>query len=108
MAKAMRATRCGRRTAVHCCSRVAARTASRSCACRPWGTATRVFQDPAMRELRGMGLSPDGTRLAYAARADAAGPYQLHLAELANGGRRVLTDPGSGVLGDLDPRFVPD
>lgn len=72
------------------------------------GPATRVFHDPDRRELRGMGLSPDGRHLVYAAREHAAAPYRLHLADLDEGTRRALTDPGDGVLGDLDPRFAPD
>ena len=72
------------------------------------GPATRVFHDPGVREIRGMALSPDGARIAYAARHDAATPYRLHLAELATGEHRALTDPAAGTLGDLDPRFAPD
>ncbi|HLT44466.1 MAG TPA: LpqB family beta-propeller domain-containing protein [Luteimonas sp.] len=72
------------------------------------GTAIRVFHDPEMRQLRGMSLSPDGRHLVYAARDRSSGPYRLHLAGLEDGSRRALTDPGSGTLGDLDPRFAPD
>src|SRR5690606_20797318 len=72
------------------------------------GTAIRVFHDPEMRQLRGMSLSPDGRHLVYAARDRSSGPYRLNLAGLAAGSRRALPDPGSGVLGDLDPRFAPD
>jgi Tol biopolymer transport system component/DNA-binding winged helix-turn-helix (wHTH) protein len=72
------------------------------------GTSTRVLHDPAMHEIRGMGLSPDGRHVVYAAREHAASPYRLHVAGLSGEARRTLTDPGPGVLGDLDPRFSPD
>lgn len=72
------------------------------------GGATAVLNDPTAAGIRGMSLSPDGTQLAYAARADAASPYRIVLATLADGQRRVLTRPPPGSLGDIDPRFARD
>lgn len=72
------------------------------------GGITLAFRDPAVHELRGMSLSPDGSRLAYAARSRAGEPYRVHLAALDGSGRRVLSAPAPGSLGDVDPRFAPD
>lgn len=72
------------------------------------GGARRVLRDPSVDGLRGMGLSPDGARLVYAARERAEAPYRLVLAALDGSGRRVLSQPRPGTLGDMDPRFSPD
>ncbi|MDH5833480.1 winged helix-turn-helix domain-containing protein [Luteimonas kalidii] len=72
------------------------------------GGVTLALRDPAMRDLRGMSVSPDGSRIAYAARAAAGDPYRLHLAGLDGTRREVLSRPAAGSLGDIDPRFSPD
>ncbi|AKC87948.1 winged helix-turn-helix domain-containing protein [Pseudoxanthomonas suwonensis] len=72
------------------------------------GGATRVHADPAATDVRGLGLSPDGTRITYAARADATAPYRIVLASLDGGEQRIVTDPPPGTLGDTDPRFARD
>jgi Tol biopolymer transport system component/DNA-binding winged helix-turn-helix (wHTH) protein len=72
------------------------------------GGTTRVHHDPAARELRGLALSPDGTRIAYAARSGADAPFRIVLATLGDGEARDLSAPDPGSLGDIDPRFSPD
>ncbi|WP_187470982.1 LpqB family beta-propeller domain-containing protein [Luteimonas viscosa] len=72
------------------------------------GGVTRVLHDDTMREIRGMSLSPDGTRIAYAAREAASEPYRIVLATLDGGERRTLSMPDAGTLGDTDPRFSHD
>jgi len=72
------------------------------------GGVTRVFGDEASTDIRGMSLSPDGTQLAYAARERATAPYRIVLASLDDGGRRVVSTPEPGSLGDIDPRFARD
>jgi Tol biopolymer transport system component len=72
------------------------------------GGTTRVHHDPAARELRGLALSPDGTRIAYAARTGADAPFRIVLATLGDGEARAITAPDTGSLGDIDPRFSPD
>ena len=72
------------------------------------GGATRLFHDVDAGDVRGLALAPDGTRIAYAAREDATRPYRIVLSALDGGGRRVVTDPPPGTLGDVDPRFAPD
>jgi Tol biopolymer transport system component/DNA-binding winged helix-turn-helix (wHTH) protein len=72
------------------------------------GGVTRVFDDPAASEIRGMSLSPDGARIAYAGRENAASPYRIFLATPGNGEKRALSDPQPGSLGDIDPRFSRD
>ena len=72
------------------------------------GGITRVLQDPAMHEIRGLGLSPDGRHVVYAAREAADAPYRLFLAALDGSSRRELTSPAPGTLGDIDPRFARD
>ena len=72
------------------------------------GGVTRVFGDESASDLRGMSLSPDGTRIAYAARENAASPYRIFVASLDSGQKRVISSPGAGSLGDIDPRFSRD
>ncbi|NZA26547.1 PD40 domain-containing protein [Luteimonas sp. SJ-92] len=72
------------------------------------GGVTRVFRDGTMREIRGMSLSPDGTRIAYAARENAAEPYRILLATRGGDERQALSEPAAGTLGDTDPRFAHD
>jgi Tol biopolymer transport system component len=69
---------------------------------------TRVFGDDAATELRGMSLSPDGARIAYAGRENAASPYRIFLATAGNGEKRSMSSPAPGSLGDIDPRFSRD
>jgi Tol biopolymer transport system component/DNA-binding winged helix-turn-helix (wHTH) protein len=71
------------------------------------GGTTRVHHDASARGIRGLSLSPDGTRIAYAARTGAEAPYRIMLAPLG-GEARVATHPEAGTLGDIDPRFSPD
>lgn len=72
------------------------------------GGVTRVFSDEAANDIRGMSLSPDGTRIAYASRENAASPYRIILATLSNGEKRSVSNPEPGSLGDIDPRFSRD
>ncbi|WP_202842253.1 LpqB family beta-propeller domain-containing protein [Luteimonas saliphila] len=72
------------------------------------GGVTRVLRDGTMREIRGMSLSPDGTRVAYAGRQGASEPYRIVVATLEGGERRILSTPDAGTLGDTDPRFSHD
>lgn len=72
------------------------------------GGVTRVFGDEAANDIRGMSLSPDGTRIAYASRENAASPYRIVLATLSNGEKRSVSNPEPGSLGDIDPRFSRD
>ena len=72
------------------------------------GGLTRMFADTDAAGIRGMSLSPDGTRLAYAARESSTAPYRIVLAALDGGNQRIVTNPPSGKLGDIDPRFAPD
>jgi Tol biopolymer transport system component/DNA-binding winged helix-turn-helix (wHTH) protein len=72
------------------------------------GGVTRVFGDEAATDIRGMSLSPDGTRIAYATRENAASPYRIFLATLSNGEKRSVSNPDPGSLGDIDPRFSRD
>ena len=72
------------------------------------GAVTRVITDPTASAVRGMTVSPDGTRLAYAARRRVDTPYRLVVATLDGRERRVLSRPDPRSLGDVDPRFAPD
>jgi Tol biopolymer transport system component/DNA-binding winged helix-turn-helix (wHTH) protein len=72
------------------------------------GGVTRVFGHEAASDLRGMSLSPDGTRIAYAGRENAASPYRIFLARLDTGEKRIVSSPEPGSLGDIDPRFSRD
>lgn len=72
------------------------------------GGVTRVLRDEAASDLRGMSLSPDGTRIAYASRESAASPYRIFLASLDTGEKRIVSSPEPGTLGDIDPRFSRD
>ena len=72
------------------------------------GGVTRVFSDGASTDMRGMSLSPDGTQVAYGARERATAPYRIVLASLGDGGRRIVSTPEPGSLGDIDPRFARD
>jgi Tol biopolymer transport system component/DNA-binding winged helix-turn-helix (wHTH) protein len=72
------------------------------------GGVTRVFGDEAATDVRGMSLSPDGARIAYAGRGNAASPYRIFLATLNTGEKRIVSNPESGSLGDIDPRFSRD
>ncbi|KAF1720937.1 winged helix-turn-helix domain-containing protein [Pseudoxanthomonas wuyuanensis] len=72
------------------------------------GGVTRVFGDTAAADIRGMSLSPDGARIAYAGRESAASPYRIFLAALDSGEKRSVSNPGPGSLGDIDPRFSRD
>lgn len=72
------------------------------------GGVTRVFGDEAATEIRGMSLSPDGARIAYAGRENAASPYRIFVATLDKGEKRAVSNPEPGSLGDIDPRFSRD
>ncbi|WP_454831344.1 winged helix-turn-helix domain-containing protein [Pseudoxanthomonas wuyuanensis] len=72
------------------------------------GGVTRVFGDDAAADIRGMSLSPDGTRIAYAGRRNATSPYRIFLAALDTGEKRTVSNPEPGSLGDIDPRFSRD
>jgi Tol biopolymer transport system component/DNA-binding winged helix-turn-helix (wHTH) protein len=72
------------------------------------GGVTRLFGDDAATDIRGMSLSPDGARIAYAGRENATSPYRIFVAGLDGGEKRVVSNPGPGSLGDIDPRFSPD
>ncbi|MDH5823632.1 winged helix-turn-helix domain-containing protein [Luteimonas sp. RD2P54] len=72
------------------------------------GGSTRVFADESLTGIRGMSLSPDGSRIAYAGRESPTAPYRIVLVTPATGARRVVSQPAPGSLGDTDPRFAPD
>jgi Tol biopolymer transport system component len=72
------------------------------------GGVTRVFGDEAAADIRGMSLSPDGARIAYAGRENAASPYRIFVASLDKGEKRIVSKPEPGSLGDIDPRFSRD
>ncbi|MEZ0471600.1 winged helix-turn-helix domain-containing protein [Luteimonas salinilitoris] len=72
------------------------------------GGFTRVFDDDAATDIRGMSLSPDGAQAAYAGRENSTAPYRIVLATLESGERRIVSSPEPGSLGDMDPRFARD
>src|SRR5690606_6731459 len=72
------------------------------------GAPTRVLLDDTVQRVRGMAVSPDGRWLACAARGDAAAPYRIVLAGLDGEGRRLVSRPQAGSLGDVDPRISAD
>jgi Tol biopolymer transport system component/DNA-binding winged helix-turn-helix (wHTH) protein len=72
------------------------------------GAVTRVFGDERTANIRGMSLSPDGARIAYAGRENTTSPYRIFLATLDNGEKRIVSNPEPSSLGDIDPRFSRD
>jgi Tol biopolymer transport system component/DNA-binding winged helix-turn-helix (wHTH) protein len=72
------------------------------------GGVTRVFGDEKTADIRGMSLSPDGARIAYAGRENTTSPYRIFLVTLENGEKRIVSNPELGSLGDIDPRFSRD
>ncbi|SMF65894.1 Periplasmic component of the Tol biopolymer transport system [Alteromonadaceae bacterium Bs31] len=75
----------------------------------PLGGARRVlFSDNATESLRGLAISPDGTRIAYSKRNAASTPMHIGVLSLPQGHNQKVTDPKQGSLGDIDPLFSPD
>ncbi len=56
----------------------------------------------------GMSWSPDGRFLAYSEKPSAAKPSSVYVLNIAEGTRRVMTEPVAGGPGDMYPSFSPD
>jgi Tol biopolymer transport system component/DNA-binding winged helix-turn-helix (wHTH) protein len=65
-----------------------------------------------LREVRslveGLDVSPDGTRLVWAARGADGGPYRLDGLLMADPAALWRPTPPTGAAGDVSPRFAPD
>lgn len=72
------------------------------------GGVIQLFGDDAATDIRGMSLSPDGARIAYAGRENATSPYRIFVTTLDGGDKRIVSNPEPGSLGDIDPRFSRD
>lgn len=82
-------------------------TLSTICLVPSIGGAVRRLRD-VMSLVEGLDISPDGTRLVWAARGADGGPYRLDGLLMADPAALWRPAPSTGAAGDVSPRFAPD
>lgn len=70
-------------------------------------TVTRVLASGSL-PFRRVDWSPDGRTLAVDDTRSATEPFTIYTVSLVSGEKKQITHAGSGIIGDVDPRFSPD